>query len=309
MDSVLQVLSVKRTYAHPRELVFKAWTDPVRLEKWFSPNPNNRIKAIVDLRVGGKYRIAMIPPDGDGWVVGGLYKEIVISERLAFSWKWEDSEEAPSLVSVTFSEVGGGTEVEVTHTELDSQESQDRHRDGWERTLLRLDAYMDDIMEWLAMNAPDVLTAAMQIQMAKNYAKMSLNRLSRCLSFVPEERRYWSPSETSKTPQRIAAHVSFSNSRFAAVLRGDPMPYRSARETANEIYAIETSISDWDETLAHLAQSSEEALEAFDRLDPARLVVDPKVAFVLMLIGRHADGHASQIDYLQTVWGDTDDHF
>lgn len=309
MDSVLQALSVRRVYSHHRDLVFKAWTEPVRLEKWFSPSPRNRIKVKLDLRVGGSYRIAMIPPEGDGWVVGGVYREVFSPERLVFTWKWEDSEEPASLVTVDFTEVSEGTEVKVTHAELESQESIENHREGWEGTLLRLSAYMDDIMEWLATNPPDLLTAAMQIQIAKNHAAMAFNRLNRCLSFVPEDRRYWSPSETSKSPQRIAAHVSFSSLRFAAILRGDPMAYRTARETANEIYAIETSLADWDETLSHLAESTKVALDSFDQLDPGRLVLDPKVAFVLTLIGRHTDGHASQIDYLQTIWGDTEDHF
>lgn len=309
MDSVIQALSVRRTYSHPRELVFKAWTEPVRLEKWFSPNPRNRIKVKVDLRVGGTYRIAMIPPDGDGWVVGGVYREIIVPERLSFTWKWEDSEEPTSLVAVDFLDVGNGTEVVVVHSQIETQESYDSHETGWQGILSRLEDYMFDPMEWRAANPPDIMTAAAQIQMAKQLAKMGLDRLQRSLSFVPEDRREWSPSETSKSPLRIAAHVSFSNQRFAAVLRGDPMPYRTAMETAQEIYSVETSLTGWEAVMDHLAQSSEEALRAFDQLDPARLVVDPKVAFVLTLIGRHADGHGSQIDYLQTIWGDTIDHF
>lgn len=309
MDSVLQALSVKRVFNHPRDLVFKAWTEPTRLEKWFSPNPNNRVKAKVDLKAGGSYRIAVIPPEGDGWVVGGTYREIEPPERLAFTWKWEYSEEPSSLVSVDFTEIEGGTEVTVTHTQLESQESFDNHQDGWQRILLRLGDYMTDPMEWLATNPLDLLTAATQIEISKHLAKMGLDRLVRSLEFVPAERREWSPSETSKTPLRIASHVGFSNERFAAVLRGDPMPYRTARETANEIYAIEVSLTQWDDVMEHLAKTSRDVLDAFDHVDPARLVVDAKVAFVLNLVGRHADGHASQIDYLQTVWGDTEDHF
>jgi hypothetical protein len=56
-------------------------------------------------------------------------------------------------------------------------------------------------------------------------------------------------------------------------------------------------------------ESSQEVLKSYEQLDPARLTTDPRVNFILTLVGRHVDGHAAQIDYLQTIWDDQEDHF
>lgn len=309
MDSVIQALTVERVYAHPRETVFRAWTEASRLEKWFSPNPKNRVVAKLDLRIGGTYRIAMIPPQGDGWVVGGIYREIDNPSRLSFTWKWEDSTEEASLVGVDFQETDVGTRVLVTHTELESPESVENHREGWIGILSRLADYCDDIMEWQAHTPLDVLSAGLQVEFAKKLAQMGFSRLQRSLEFVPEDKREWAPSPTSKSAQRIAAHCAVANRQFAAILRGDQAPYRTARELASEVYEEETSLVEWNETLATLEAANTEALAAFEHVDPKRVMSDAKVAFVLSLMGRHADGHAGQLEYLQTVWGDTVDHF
>jgi uncharacterized protein YndB with AHSA1/START domain len=309
VDSVIQALTVERVYAHPREIVFRAWTEASRLEKWFSPNPQNRIVAKVDLRIGGSYRIAMIPPQGDGWVVGGLYREIQKPSRLSFTWKWEDSIEEASLVGVDFEETDSGTRVRVNHSQLESEESVQSHREGWSGILTRLADYCDDIMEWQAPGPLDLLTAGLQVEYAKKLAELGFLRIRRALEFVPADKRHWAPSSTSKSAQRIAAHCAVANRRFAAILRGDQAPYRTARELAGEVYEEEACLVEWNETLANLEEANSEALEAFEHVDPKRLMSDGKVAFVLSLMGRHADGHAGQLEYLQTVWGDTLDHF
>lgn len=59
-------LRVARSFAAPREKVFRAWTDPEELKKWFGPVGYSTLIAEVDLRVGGKYRLGMRKlPGGD----------------------------------------------------------------------------------------------------------------------------------------------------------------------------------------------------------------------------------------------------
>ncbi len=308
MDSVIEALVVKRVYPRSRELVFKAWTEAVRLERWFCPNPTNRVKAEVDLRVGGRYKIAMIPPSGDPWVIGGVYREIMPPERLVFTWKWAHEDEE-SLVTVLFREVEAGTEVELVHSQLESEESRENHRQGWLGTLERLSAYVADPMEMLVLPTGDLLTAATQIKMARELARLGLERVRRTFHHVPDDKLHWQPAETSKSALRVLVHVGLANQYFAAVLRGDDMPHQSAPEVVQSIFEREPSITTRAEAERLLEESAQEVLDSYDLLDPTRLMSDPKVAFVLMLVGRHADGHAGQIDYLQTTWGDLENHF
>lgn len=309
MDSVIEALIVKRTYPHSRDLIFRAWTEPIRLERWFCPNPKNIVKAHIDLRVGGAYRIAMISPTGDTWVIGGEYQEIVRPERLVFTWKWENEEGETSLVTVHFRETADGTEVELIHDRLESDESRENHNQGWIATMDRLYGYLADPMETLILPTGDLLTAAIEIKQAKELARLALDRLQRTFSHVPDDKLHSTPADTSKPALRILVHASLANQYFAAVLRGDDIPHQSAHEVVADIFKRETHITDRQEAEALCEKNTAEVLAAYEQLDPTRLTSDPKVAFVLLLVGRHADGHASQIDYLQTTWGDLEDHF
>ena len=81
------ILQISRTFNAPRELVFQAWTQPESLSRWWAAGPGFTTPiAEVDLRVGGKYRLGMLAPDQDQpYVVGGVYKEMVHSEKLVYT--------------------------------------------------------------------------------------------------------------------------------------------------------------------------------------------------------------------------------
>jgi uncharacterized protein YndB with AHSA1/START domain len=308
MSSVMEALVVRRTYKHSREAIFKAWTEPDRLKKWFCPNPKNRVEAEVDLKVGGKYRIQMFPPEGDPWIIGGDYRKIDRPAELGFTWKWENSEERASLVTVLFREAHGGTDVEVIHEQLESEESRMNHGQGWNGSLDRLTHYLEDPMSTLTEAPADVHTASAQIQQAKQIAGMAFARLRDTFDHVPDDKLFWTPAGTAKGAVQIVAHTSYANVYFAAILRGDPMPDKPVPEVVADILRQEVNIKTRAEAKELLDRTSQETLDAYDTIDPMR-ATDPRVAFIMTLIGRHIDGHAAQIDYLQTCWGDMVDHF
>lgn len=126
-------LFLKRTLKASRENVFKAWTDPVEIKKWFSPEGFDTPIAEVDLRVGGKYRIGMKQKDKDEMnVATGVYREIRPSEKLLFTWSWEgDPNMAETLVTLEFRDQGKGTELILTHELFPDEASRDRHNEGW----------------------------------------------------------------------------------------------------------------------------------------------------------------------------------
>ncbi len=79
-------LSLTRTFAASREKVFRAWTDPEELKKWFGPIGYSTLIAEVDLRVGGKYRLGMRKlPDGDIFYLTGTYREVRTPEKLVYT--------------------------------------------------------------------------------------------------------------------------------------------------------------------------------------------------------------------------------
>lgn len=87
---------VRRYEAAPQK-VWRAWTEPQALRAWFGPGEMNSVTRMeVDVRVGGRFRIAFLMPDGSEPDVSGTYLELDPGRRLVFTWAWEDSPERES---------------------------------------------------------------------------------------------------------------------------------------------------------------------------------------------------------------------
>ena len=69
----------------PRELVFKAWTDPKQVAQWWGPHGFSNPVCELGLRPGADIRIHMRGPDGTVYPMTGVYHEIVKPERLVFN--------------------------------------------------------------------------------------------------------------------------------------------------------------------------------------------------------------------------------
>jgi uncharacterized protein YndB with AHSA1/START domain len=137
-------LVVTRTYAAPRERVFKAWTDAGQLSRWFSPTDDYTTKAQVDLRVGGAYRIEITHSGGNTHTVIGTYREINPPSRLSFTWNWEGSPAAvDTLVTIDFAAAGDSTLVTMTHEKLPTLESREQHEKGWIGCMSRLERKLE----------------------------------------------------------------------------------------------------------------------------------------------------------------------
>jgi uncharacterized protein YndB with AHSA1/START domain len=130
-------LQLERTFDAPREEVFRAWTEPEVLRRWWAAQPSwESPLAETDVRVGGRYRLSMRDPDsGEEHTVGGEYVEVTPPERLVYTWTWEGSDEdstsAGSIVTVEFRDDGDGTTVVLTHEGITDGQSRDNHAHGW----------------------------------------------------------------------------------------------------------------------------------------------------------------------------------
>ena len=141
----MATLRLERSFDAPVEDVFDAWTNPEVLRRWWSAGPKWRTPvAEVDLRAGGGYRLSMEDPDaGARHTVCGEYIEVRRPERLVYSWCWEDSGGQTghvSTVAVDFLEDGQRTTVVLEHSNLESADSREKHRVGWEGCLENLKA-------------------------------------------------------------------------------------------------------------------------------------------------------------------------
>jgi uncharacterized protein YndB with AHSA1/START domain len=127
-------LVITRMFDAPRELVFRCWTDPTHLVRWWGPKGSTALFVSVDLTEGGAWRTCISDPaDGRELWSSGVYLEIVPPERLVFSFAWEGAAEPEdTLVTITFAERDGKTEMTFHQSGFDTVESRDGHIEGWQ---------------------------------------------------------------------------------------------------------------------------------------------------------------------------------
>jgi uncharacterized protein YndB with AHSA1/START domain len=137
-------LQVRRTFAAPRDRVFRAWTDVKQFALWFHPSADyTTIISQLDLRVGGAYSIEMHHKDGNVHKLQGTYKEVKAPEKLVFTWRWQRETLSPeTLVTVELRDLGGSTEVCLTHQNFPSAEDREKHNHGWQGCLEQLAVFL-----------------------------------------------------------------------------------------------------------------------------------------------------------------------
>jgi uncharacterized protein YndB with AHSA1/START domain len=105
---------VTRVFDAPRSLVFKVWTEPKHMQRWFGPKTFTNPVCEVDLRVGGKWRVVMRAPNGEEFPAAGVYQEIVEPEHLVFTNNAIDKDGniiIEGFTTVTFAEENGKTKL------------------------------------------------------------------------------------------------------------------------------------------------------------------------------------------------------
>jgi len=123
--------AIQRSYRAAPQKVWRAWTEPQALSLWFGSGPGSVTAAEIDLRVGGRYRIAFTGPDGEAHEVSGVYQEVVPHRRLVFSWAWKSTPERVSRVSIDLKAVADGTEMRFVHDRFFDDKARINHERGW----------------------------------------------------------------------------------------------------------------------------------------------------------------------------------
>ncbi len=110
---------IEREFVAPKHLVFKAYTTPELVERWWHAKRGQVTLVEIDLRVGGRWRYVMVAEDGGEVGFHGEYQEIVPDERLVSTEVYEglpegvSEEDAATLNTTTFTEAGGRTTLTI----------------------------------------------------------------------------------------------------------------------------------------------------------------------------------------------------
>lgn len=140
-------LTITRVFDAPRELVFEVWTNPDHLARWWGPTGFTATSATIRLAEGGQWRTCIRNDDGMELWARGVYHEIVAPERLVFSFSWEEPDGTPghdTLVTVTFTDRDGKTEMSFHQAVFPTVESRDNHVGGWAESFADLTAYLKE---------------------------------------------------------------------------------------------------------------------------------------------------------------------
>ena len=139
---------ITRVFDAPRNLVFKAWTQPEHMMHWWGPRGFTVLSCEMDLRVGGAWRLRMRSPQGVEDRQRGVFREIVEPERLVFTYAFEDASGKPgheTIVTVNFAEVGGKTRLTVHQAVFETVTVRDDHVRGWGEALDHLAGYVTKV--------------------------------------------------------------------------------------------------------------------------------------------------------------------
>jgi uncharacterized protein YndB with AHSA1/START domain len=131
------VLELRRVLNAPRERIFRTLTEPAELARWWGPNGFTTPEIDLDLRIGGRYRFAMQPPDGDLFYLAGKFLEIESPRRLAYTFYWEepDPDDRETVVRLSLHARRDATEVALSQGEFATEARLALHRSGWTDSL------------------------------------------------------------------------------------------------------------------------------------------------------------------------------
>lgn len=138
-------LTIRRSFDAPRDLVFRCWTEPERLNRWCCPKGFTLPFSEGDIRPGGSFKTCMRAPDGTDHWLSGTYQEIAPPERLVFSHRWlneKGEHEHETVVTITLREQDGKTQLTLHQAFFLSEASRDGHFEGWTETLDNLAEYL-----------------------------------------------------------------------------------------------------------------------------------------------------------------------
>jgi uncharacterized protein YndB with AHSA1/START domain len=149
LPSDTQIL-ITREFAAPRHLVFRAYTTPELIKRWWSGDRGEVTSVDVDLRPGGSWRYVMTANAGFEVAFHGEYHEIIPGERIVATEIFEGAPDAAAVTTATFSDRDGRTTLAIL-VQHSSQENRDMHvNSGMEAGLQEALNHLEQVARSLA---------------------------------------------------------------------------------------------------------------------------------------------------------------
>jgi uncharacterized protein YndB with AHSA1/START domain len=141
---------ITREFDAPRRLVYRAWTTPELIKRWWAGNRGKVTSVEVDLRPGGSWRYVMTANGGFEVAFHGEYQEIVPDERIVSTEVFEGRPDAAALSTATFTEQDGRTTLSLL-VQHQSKENRDAHvNSGMEAGLQESMSHLEEVARSLA---------------------------------------------------------------------------------------------------------------------------------------------------------------
>jgi uncharacterized protein YndB with AHSA1/START domain len=141
---------ITREFDAPRRLVYRAWTTPELIKRWWAGNRGKVTSVEVDLRPGGSWRYVMTANGGFEVAFHGEYQEIVPDERIVSTEVFEGMPDAAALSTATFTEQDGRTTLSLL-VQHQSKENRDAHvKSGMEAGLQESMSHLEEVARSLA---------------------------------------------------------------------------------------------------------------------------------------------------------------
>lgn len=125
-------ITMHRTFAAPRELVFRAFSEPELVAKWWGQRSAETIVETYDFRPGGAWRMIQRNPDGQEYAFRGSFLEIEPPSRIVQTFEFEPMPGHISTDALTLTEVDGGTRVTIDSTFMSKEDLDGMLQSGME---------------------------------------------------------------------------------------------------------------------------------------------------------------------------------
>ena len=143
-------IRMERVFDAPRDLVFKAYTDPKLIPEWWGPREGTTVVDRMDVRPGGDWRFVTRQADGSETAFRGTYREITPPERIVQTFEWEGMPGHVAVETATFEDLGDRTKVTTTSLFHTAEERDGMLESGMEGGANETYARLDELLARLA---------------------------------------------------------------------------------------------------------------------------------------------------------------
>ena len=136
---------IDNVFHSPVEVVWKAWTEPSLVLKWFGSDPGGKgLRAQMDVRAGGYFEISFCDSDSTEHTCSGIYTIVELNRHLAFTWSWKSEPGVESQVEVLLSGHVQFTNMHFSHSKV-GHASIHNYFKGWQDTFRKLELMLSQV--------------------------------------------------------------------------------------------------------------------------------------------------------------------